>query len=617
MSKSRWLSAVSLIVLVVGAGCSRTTAPPETPKSKPKPIFVHDLGEAKRPWTAKPLQNDPRMFQFAIVSDRTGGPRAGVFERALEKVNLLHPEFVMSVGDLINGYLDERPAIEGEWQEFGTFLAPLEMPFFYVSGNHDIYDEQSAKVWEEKYGRRYYSFIYQDVLFLCLDSQEDSRRYVHGGIAAEQVAWAKEVLKQHPDVRWTFVFMHQPLWLYDEEGNYFEKPYVTGFGDIEEALAERQYTVFAGHYHRYTKFERHDRNYYILGTTGGGSALRGPEHGEFDHGVWVTMTDAGPKIANLAIGGIHDDAVYTETMRKFEAGLHFEKRGDARAVELELELKNPFAQPLLYELGWTTSAESTWSISPPVSQGQVEPGSTQRVRVQFTRGVTQFPMPEAKLQLRAGGEYVTELELPISSLLFDYERSELRLARATKPPVLDGKLDDALWQSAPWATEFRQSEGFGRESEKTKVWAYYDATYLYVAFDCTESKMQALQLDSRKRDHLQWRDNSVEFVLRPDMKSEDYYQFIVNADGSVFDGKGKVHVYDVTFEAKTSKREDGYSVEIAIPWSELGSPSLKPGTELGLLLARNRPETDGSLQFPLMGARNHTPDRFGKLIVVK
>ena len=38
------------------------------------------------------------------MSDRTGGNRWGVFQDAIFKLNLLQPEFVMSVGDMIQGY---------------------------------------------------------------------------------------------------------------------------------------------------------------------------------------------------------------------------------------------------------------------------------------------------------------------------------------------------------------------------------------------------------------------------------------------------------------------------------------------------------------------------------
>jgi len=56
------------------------------------------------PWTHLNLYNNPDNFQFAIVADRTGGHRPGVFADAVEKLNLLKPEFVMSIGDLIEGY---------------------------------------------------------------------------------------------------------------------------------------------------------------------------------------------------------------------------------------------------------------------------------------------------------------------------------------------------------------------------------------------------------------------------------------------------------------------------------------------------------------------------------
>ena len=52
---------------------------------------------------------------------------------------------------------------------------------------------------------------------------------------------------------------------------------------VEEMLGERDYTVFAEHFHRYVKHVRNDRKYITLATTGGISNLRGSVYGEFDH----------------------------------------------------------------------------------------------------------------------------------------------------------------------------------------------------------------------------------------------------------------------------------------------------------------------------------------------
>jgi hypothetical protein len=76
---------------------------------------------------------------------------------------------------------------------------------------------------------------------------------------------------------------------------------------MEKALAGRNYTVFAGHIHRFQKFVRQGMNYYQLATTGGGSKLRGLRYGEFDHVAWVTMVKQGPVIANVMLDGIYPE----------------------------------------------------------------------------------------------------------------------------------------------------------------------------------------------------------------------------------------------------------------------------------------------------------------------
>ena len=86
--------------------------------------------EAVNPWTHLQLANDPEDFQFAIVTDRTGGHRPGVFPDAVRKLNLLQPEFVMSVGDLIEGYTEDRAVLRTQWEEFVGFVDALDMPFF-------------------------------------------------------------------------------------------------------------------------------------------------------------------------------------------------------------------------------------------------------------------------------------------------------------------------------------------------------------------------------------------------------------------------------------------------------------------------------------------------------
>ena len=99
MTSIRALFLIFVPTLMV-AGCAHTN---HTTADRAKPLI--DV-EPVNPWTHLDLRNDPQDFQFVIVTDRTGGHRPGVFPDAMRRLNLLQPEFVMSVGDLIEGFRD-------------------------------------------------------------------------------------------------------------------------------------------------------------------------------------------------------------------------------------------------------------------------------------------------------------------------------------------------------------------------------------------------------------------------------------------------------------------------------------------------------------------------------
>jgi hypothetical protein len=72
------------------------------------------------PWTDKPVFDDPDRFQIAIMTDNTGGHRPGIWMKAVEKINLMRPAFVMSVGDLIEGYPESRNALKRSGRSFSV-----------------------------------------------------------------------------------------------------------------------------------------------------------------------------------------------------------------------------------------------------------------------------------------------------------------------------------------------------------------------------------------------------------------------------------------------------------------------------------------------------------------
>jgi hypothetical protein len=292
---------IAFLLVVSLAGCSLS-----------RDVVIDRKGDS-HPWTHLNFRNDPDNFQFAIIGDLTGGYRQGVFEKAVTTLNLLQPEFVMSVGDLVDGLTGEGAERDGE--TFDQWVGQLEMPFFYVMGDHDVGDN----LWEKRLGPSYYHFLYKDVLFLVLNTQDDDQQR----LGDEQVAYAEDVLKKYGDVRWTFVFMHKAIWhdVYLKMGvpPRLPKPAtLEQWQKIETALGIRPCTVFNGDWHSFTRFTRRGRDHFVLGTTGGvpGWDGQGPDHvegparGEFDHIIWVTMTGQGPRVAPLNLHGLYDENIH-------------------------------------------------------------------------------------------------------------------------------------------------------------------------------------------------------------------------------------------------------------------------------------------------------------------
>jgi predicted phosphodiesterase len=153
--------------------------------------------ETKVPVTEKPINNAPELFRFAIMSDRTGAMLPGVFEEAVKKVNLLQPEFVLSVGDLIDGYTEDPNVWNDQWDEFEAIVEQLKMPFFFVPGNHDISNDKLLEVWKERRGNPWFHFVNKDVLFIGLHTEDRKG----GGISNEQVAYVKKALEENKNAK--------------------------------------------------------------------------------------------------------------------------------------------------------------------------------------------------------------------------------------------------------------------------------------------------------------------------------------------------------------------------------------------------------------------------------
>lgn len=397
--------SLAAVVLLLFAGQTRAHGPDSdhdhgdaaARPSLPVAIVLPPI-DGPKPWSDKPVLNDPARFQIALMSDNTGGHRPGIWMDAVRKLNMLRPEFVVSVGDLIEGYSEDRDEVEGQWKEFTGFIDQMEMKFFFVTGNHDVTNPLMHEIWREKFGREWYSFDYKGVHFVCICSEDPKDR-----IGDAQLNWIEQDLAEHADARWTLVFLHKPLWVYAEQDIAAGNGDTTNWKQVERLLVERPHTVFAGHVHNYVAYERNGRNYYTLATTGGGSQLRGNEYGEFDHVTWLTMEPDGPHLANLRLDGILRPDVVTESgierFRKFLDGTIVEvapilldnDRGFGEG-EVHVRLRNQFDEPVTLTGSIDGLPLRGLTVDPAEIALAAEPGQTaeQSIRVRFEK-LIEFP----------------------------------------------------------------------------------------------------------------------------------------------------------------------------------------------------------------------------------
>src|SRR5262249_6960842 len=146
--------------------------------------------------------------------------------------------------------------------------------------------------------------------------------------------------------------------------------------------------------------------------------------------------------------------------------------------------------------------------------------------------------------------------------------------RFEKAPVIDGKLDDEAWKKAAVFGDFYQFQPGDNiaPTKPTEVRIGYDARFLYIAFHCYDEP-QKIRATVAKRDEIFGEDN-VRVMLDTFNDRRKAYMLGFNplgvqADGIYTEGQGIDFNLDIVMESKGTITDDGYVVEVAIPFKSL------------------------------------------------
>lgn len=276
-----------------------------------------------------PLPDEDGVFHFVVYGDRTGGVPAGlkVLEQAVVDTNLLDPDLVMTVGDLVQGYNTAEEWLP-QMREFKEIMDRLNSKWFPVAGNHDVYwrgqgeapQGQNEANFEQHFGPLWYSFRHKNAGFIVLFSDEGNPATNQKGfnsgdlqnMSEEQLAFLDAALKDLHDAEHVFVFLHHPRWI---GGGYEGSNWPLVHGKL--AAAGNVSAVFAGHIHHMRYDGKQDGiEYYALATTGGHLAADIPDAGYLHHLNMVTVRKDRISVAAIPVGTVVDPQQFTPEFLK-------------------------------------------------------------------------------------------------------------------------------------------------------------------------------------------------------------------------------------------------------------------------------------------------------------
>ena len=204
-------------------------------------------------------------FRFSILGDRTGVANQKAYEQAWREINRLHPDFIVNVGDTIEGGNDATA--DAEWQALRPLWTRYKYQQFFTPGNHDIWSSTSRRIFAEQTGHAPpYSFNRQNAHFTVLDNSQIET------LDDVQLQFLEHDLQENRARSPKFVLFHKMFWLLPLKLDSGEFPL------HKLALKYGVNYVISGHGHQFVRLARDGVVYLEVGSSGGN--LRGHDRTE-------------------------------------------------------------------------------------------------------------------------------------------------------------------------------------------------------------------------------------------------------------------------------------------------------------------------------------------------
>lgn len=172
---------------------------------------------------------DTTQFTFVFITDIHIQPERNAvegFKKAIDEINKINPDFVVTGGDLIYDALGVNyERADSLFNLYNETIRLINSPVYNTIGNHEIlgwyeksnvhreHPEFGKKMYENRIDKTYYSFEHKGVKFLIFDSIEEvpeSGKY-YGYINNKQIEWLKNELSNTDTTTLLIISTHIPF----------------------------------------------------------------------------------------------------------------------------------------------------------------------------------------------------------------------------------------------------------------------------------------------------------------------------------------------------------------------------------------------------------------------